>query len=59
METALGRVASLSLDLRVMREEDGMEILKGVIAAIVGDAFLCLGDIERFGSLNVVEELRD
>jgi len=35
METAVGRVVSLSLDLRVVREEEGMEILKGVIWGMV------------------------
>lgn len=35
METSVGKVAEVSLDFRVEREEEGMEILKGVTWAMM------------------------
>jgi hypothetical protein len=59
METSAGKVMSASLDLREEREEEGMEILKGVICAMV-DGWFCVlveGLLGNFQNSSVVVDL--
>lgn len=57
METSWGKVVEESLDLRVLRVLVGMEILKGVMAAIVGCRLLDGREIECLDVLKKIEGL--